>query len=287
MDIGSGSGHHEHDAGAVHLPAPTAWPMVLALGVALIMAGLVTNGGIGLLGLLLTVLGSVGWFFEVLPVEKHEAVEIQAEQIPIYSTRVSVDRLSIAASHRKVLPVEIFQITTGLKGGIAGGIAMTVPAAIFSIVKYHSIWYAMNLLAAGGFVSWAGASNAFLSQFHLQGLLAGLAIHVIASLLVGLLYGAVLPMFPWKPILTAGFLAPLVWTGLLYSTLGVVSPILNQRIDWFWFVLSQIAFGLVAGFVINLEAKVRTPQFRALPFAVRAGLHTEVEHRSKEGDTPQ
>jgi hypothetical protein len=131
----------------------------------------------------------------------------------------------------------------------------------------------MNLLAAGGFLDWAGASDAFLGQFHLQGLLAALAIHGVTSLLVGLLYGAMLPMFPKYPVLTAGLIAPLLFTGILHSAIGIVSPILNQRIDWFWFVVSQIAFGLVCGFVVNLHAKVRTPQFQALPFAVRAGIH--------------
>jgi hypothetical protein len=182
-----------------------------------------------------------------------------------------------------ILPVETFQITTGIKGGIAGGIAMAVPAAIFSVIKYHSIWYAMNLLAAGGFVSWAGASNAFLSEFHLRGLLAAIVIHGLTSLLVGLLYGAMLPMFPKYPIVTAGFMAPLLFTGILHSAIGIVSPILNQRIDWFWFVVSQVAFGLVCGFVVNLQAKVRTPQFRALPFSVRAGLHGDMGER-QHGD---
>jgi flagellar biosynthesis protein FliR len=84
-----------------------------------------------------------------------------------------------------------------------------------------------------------------------------------------------LPMFPWKPILTAGFIAPFLWTGILYSALGIISPILNARIDWLWFVVSQIAFGLVCGFVVNLQVKVRTPQFQALPFSVRAGLHVD------------
>ena len=150
---------------------------------------------------------------------------------------------------------------------------MTLPAALFSLVKYHSVWYAMNLLAAGGFISWAGASDAFLSQFHIEGLLAALAIHGLTSLLVGLLYGAMLPMFPRYPIVTAGLMVPLIFTGILYSAIGIVSPILNERIDWFWFVISQIAFGLVCGYVVNLQARVRTRQFQALPFAVRAGLH--------------
>jgi hypothetical protein len=131
----------------------------------------------------------------------------------------------------------------------------------------------MNLLAAGGFMSWAGQSDQFLAQFHLQGFLAAVAIHTVSSLLVGLLYSAMLPMFPRWPILTAGFIAPLLWTGLLWSVLGIISPILNDRIDWYWFVPSQVAFGLVCGFVVNLHERVRTPQFQALPFAVRAGLH--------------
>jgi hypothetical protein len=150
---------------------------------------------------------------------------------------------------------------------------MIVPAGIFSLLRYHSLWYAANLLAAGGFVGWAGASDAFLSQFHLEGLLAAMAIHGTTSLLVGLLYGAMLPMYPRHPILTAGLVVPLLFTGILHSALGIVSPILNERIDWFWFFLSQIAFGLVCGYVVNRHAKVRTAQFRALPFAVRAGIH--------------
>ena len=171
--------------------------------------------------------------------------------------------------------METFHISTGIRGGIAGGIAMIVPATIFSVLKYHSLWYAMNLLAAGGFQSWAGQSDAFLGQFHLQGLLAGALIQGFVSLLVGLLYGAMLPMFPRYPILTAGFMAPLLFTGIVYSALGIVSPILNQRIEWFWFVASQVSFGLVCGYVVNLQAKVRTPQFQALPFRLRSHLLTE------------
>ena len=257
----------------VQLPSPTAWPMVLALGISLLLAGMVTHVAIGLLGVLLAVAGSVGWFFQVLPNEVHETIEICADAVQLASGRTLSKSLSGGATRRKILPVETFKITSGIKGGIAGGIAMTAPAGAFSLLRYHSIWYAVNLLAAGGFVSWAGASDAFLSEFHLRGLVAALMIHGALSLLVGLLYGAMLHMFPRYPILTAGFMVPLLFTGILYSALGIVSPILYQRIDWFWFVPSQIVFGLVCGFVVNLEARIRTPQFQALPFAVRAGIH--------------
>jgi hypothetical protein len=268
---------------------------VLALGISLIMAGMVTSIEIGTLGLVLSVAGAVGWTLQVLPHEAHEDVPVSTEEIVIATTRTLMERPArrpASETPRRILPIETFHITTGIRGGIAGGTAMVVPATLFSLLKYHSLWYSVNLLAAGGFVSWAGASDAFLSQFHLQGVLAGFLIQGFVSLLVGLLYGAMLPMFPRYPILTAGFMIPLLFTGIVHSALGIVSPILNQRIDWFWFVVSQFAFGLVCGYVVNLQARVRTPQFQALPFAVRAGLHMgpdESAHAkpSSEEDRPQ
>ncbi|HXC95382.1 MAG TPA: hypothetical protein VNU92_06750 [Edaphobacter sp.] len=271
---GSGATNHTQPAKTVQLPSPTAWPMVFALGVSLIIGGMVTHWAISLLGLMMALPAIVGWFSEVVPDEHHIYVPVQADIVEITTTRERLAQLPLDERHRKLLPLETFSVMAGVKGGIAGGIAMIVPATLFGLIRYHSIWYAANLLAAGGFVSWAGESNEFLAQFHLRGLLAASAIHGLASVLIGLLYGALLPMFPRRPILTAGFLAPFFWTGLLYSAIGVISPILNQRIDWLWFVVSQIAFGLVAGFVVNLQVKVRTPQFRSLPFAVRAGLET-------------
>jgi len=268
------------DPHTIQLPRPTAWPMVLALGLSLIFAGMVTSLAVGILGLLLTISGIVGWFRQVLPHEAHVSVPIGADQVEIVSLRTLIQHPPHAASEspRKILPVETFLISNGIKGGIAGGTAMVVPATIFSLLKYHSLWYSVNLLAAGGFVSWSGASNAFLSQFHLEGVIAGFLIQGFVSLLVGLLYGAMLPMFPKYPIFTAGFMVPLLFTGIVYSALSFVSPILNERIDWFWFILSQFAFGLVCGYVVNLQARVRTPQFQALPFAMRAGLHVDQEH---------
>jgi hypothetical protein len=279
--------HAHTDANEIQLPRPTAWPLVMALGVSLILTGMVTNVGVAIFGLILSIGGAVGWFFQVLPHEAHEAIPVTGEEVVSTSSRTIADRQTHHPSSqapRQILPIETFHITTGIRGGIAGGTAMVVPATLFSLLKYHSLWYSVNLLAAGGFLSWAGTSDAFLSQFHLKGVLAGFLIQGFVSLLVGLLYGAMLPMFPRYPILTAGFMAPLLITGIVYSALGIVSPILNQRIDWFWFILSQIAFGLVCGYVVNLQARVRTPQFRALPFAVRAGLHIGPDEQSSSAD---
>jgi len=280
MQQASQSHGHSHGLNAINLPAPTVWPIVLALGLALMITGMVTHWVISLLGVVLALRSIVGWFLEIFPHEKHVSVPIEPSNIVISSTRTIHEQLTVG---RKLLPVETFSVSSGIRGGIVGGIAMIVPAALYGLIRYHSIWYPANLLAAGGFVSWAGQSDQFFAQFHLQGLLAAIGIHTLASVLIGLLYGAMLPMFPWKPILTAGFIAPFIWTGLLYSALNIISPVLAARIDWPWFIASQIAFGLVCGYVVNRHVKVRTPQFRALPFAVRAGL--EMDHPMKKDDS--
>ncbi len=69
----------------VHLPAPTAWPMVLALGIALICTGMVTHWVIALLGLMLVLPAVVGWFREVLPSENMLHVAVSTEIVPVFS----------------------------------------------------------------------------------------------------------------------------------------------------------------------------------------------------------
>ncbi|MGC2250607.1 MAG: hypothetical protein WA626_08025, partial [Acidobacteriaceae bacterium] len=273
---------------AIHMPAPTAWPFVLAIGVTFLFAGLVTEWAISVLGFVLMLFGAVGWFRNIFPHEQHESVSVTTEVVEIKSTREQVARLPIAGSHRKLLPVERYTLSAGVEGGLAGGVAMIAPATIFGLLRFHSLWYAPNLLAAMAIPGWAGRSTSFLSSFHLEGLLVAVVVHALASVLVGLLYGAILPMFPWEPIATAGFLAPIFWSGLLYGGLEAVNPIMNQRIDWLWFIASQIAFGLVAGFVVNLHVRVRTPQFQARPFAERAGLISQgMEEETHDEDRTQ
>jgi hypothetical protein len=257
----------------IEAPAPTPWPMLFALGITLSFAGLVLNVAVSMVGFVLTIAGAVGWFREVLPVEHREIVHVEPAVVTIVPTRIGVDYLHVGElGNRAVLPLEIYPYSAGIKGGIAGGVVMGVLAVIQGIALHGSPWYTVNILAATAIANLANADTATLSSFIPQAFIVALIIHAAASILVGLLYGVMLPMFPRYPALWAAIVAPLLWTGLLWSFLSVINPVLDARIEWRWFILCQIAFGAVAGFVVNQTERVHTLQH--LPFAVRSGIES-------------
>jgi hypothetical protein len=259
----------EQDQKAVQLPAPTAWPIVLALGVTLLFAGLLTSADITVVGGVLMVAAAVGWFRDVLPRELQEAVPVDPVAAQAVTARTEVTRPA-PEIHRLRIPVEIYPVTAGLKGGLAGSVAMAVLACAYGILSHGSIWYPINLLASVVKAEALQLPMDYLTSFHLPLFLVAGLLHMVTSILVGLLYGVMLPMFPRRPILLGGLIAPVMWSGLLYATLGIINPLLDRKIDWKWFIASQIGFGIIAGLVVVQQARVRTRQF--LPFAVRAGI---------------
>src|ERR1700691_772406 len=257
----------------IEAPAPTAWPMIFALGLTLSFAGLVTSVTVSMVVFVLTIAGAVGWFREVLRVEHREIVHVEPAEVTIVPAKIGVDYLRVGElGNRAVLPLEIYPYSAGIKGGIAGGAAMAVLAVLQGIALHGSPWYTVNILAATAMANLAHADTATLSSFIPQAFIVALIIHASASILVGLLYGVMLPMFPRYPALWARTGAPLLWTGLLWSFLSVINPVLDARIEWRWFILCQIAFGAVAGFVVNQTERVHTLQH--LPFAVRSGIES-------------
>jgi hypothetical protein len=256
----------------VQLPAPTAWPIVLALGLTFAFAGLVTNMGISIMGAVLIVCGCVGWFRQVWPHAHHVPVPVKVQKFKFTTLRKKTTRIEIDETHRARLPVHTPSVLAGVKGGIAGGAAMIVPAVLFGLIAYHSIWYPINLLGGAGVAGWTNPTLEQITHFRLSALITATIIHVVGSLLIGLLYGAMLPMMPKRPVLLGGVIAPILWTGFLHSALPLINPFLADRIRWGWFLISQVTFGLVAGWVVGKQVHIRTEQY--LPFAARIGLET-------------
>jgi MFS family permease len=163
---------------------------------------------------------------------------------------------------------------------------MAVLACLYGLLKQGSIWYPINLLAATVYSNSLLFSTRSLYAFHLDSFLEACGIHLLTSLLVGLLYGAMLPMFPRRPMLLGGIIAPILWTGLLYSVLELLNPLLNQHIDWRWFIASQFAFGIAAGFVVAQQERIHIQQ--PMPFLMRAGFEAPgIMHEKPRRNEPR
>ena len=255
----------------IDVPESTVWPLVVALGFTLICAGLLTSISVSLLGVILAYAGCFGWFRNVLPREHEARVPVVAEDLAVATERRVVDRLPIAPDQvRAWLPLRTHPISAGVKGGLAGAVAMAVLACVYGVIKVGSIWYPINLLAASVYAQSLKLATSGLYTFHADSFAIALLLHALISTAVGLLYGATLPMFARRPILLGGLIGPVLWSGLLYSMLALMNPLLESHIDWLWFVMSQMAFGIVAGIVVVRQPRMPTQE--NIAFAIRAGV---------------
>ena len=263
----------------IEQPAPTVWPLVLAFGVTLIFAGLVTHVLVSAVGAILTVTAGIGWWRQVLPDPQVEHVAVSPFPEgggPWPAARSSLGRLAPGeGGHRVRIPVAVQPISAGIKGGIVGGAAMAAVALTYGVVMQRSLWYPVNLLAAVAMPGMAQAGAAELRVFDLTALIIGIVAHGVISILAGLLYAVILPMLARRHMLWGGLVAPLLWTGGLWTVLGIVNPVLNARVDWAWFIVSQIVYGLVAGYVVWRAEPIATLQ--TWPLAARAGIEASNE----------
>ena len=164
-----------------------------------------------------------------------------------------------------------------------GGVAMAMVACLYGFIAHGSIWYPINLLAAVALPSMAKADLAQLKAFNGTAFIIALICHAAFSCLVGLLFAILLPMLPSRRAAFWGsFLSPILWSALVWATLGLINPTLNARINWIWFVASQIAFGMVTGYLVHHSKMVETMQ--TWPLAARAGLETRGFTHEKEGE---
>jgi hypothetical protein len=260
----------------IDLPAPTMWPMVTAFGIALMATELVTNLAVSATGFVLALAGAIGWWRDVLPHEKHEHAPVLPHgerATAIRPAPATVEYLKLGElGHRVRIPAEIHPYSSGIKAGLAGGAVMAVMAVIYGLIKRGSIWYTVNLMAGAGVPSLANANDELLRQFSGIGLTVALGSHLTVSVLLGLIYAVMVPMFPRRGWFLAGIVAPLIWSGLFHSIVRFINPAAESRVDWPWFVICQMAFGLVTGYVVARSERIETRQ--TWPLAARAGIHS-------------
>jgi hypothetical protein len=274
--------HPSDDRSRIQLPAPTFWPMVLAFGITLLLAGIVTHWAVSVVGFVIAFKAAIGWWKTVIPHEQHEAVAIETDRrpTPIKVGVRSVVKLRLGeGGHRVRVPEEIHPYSAGFWGGLAGGAVMAALACLYGLIAQHSIWYPINLLSGVVIPDLGTETVEQLRQFNGLAFAAAIVGHGAVSILVGVLYAVMLPMFPKYAPFWAGILMPVFWSGLVATTLNFINPALNSRISWPWFLVCQLGFGLVGGYVIARSTSIRTMQTWSL--AERAFLDTPQDEDQK------
>src|SRR5260370_17283700 len=143
---------------------------------------------------------------------------------------------------------------------------MAVLAMMYGLVFQHSIWYPINLLAAAALPSMAEANVQTLNQFNALSFVIAVFSHGLLSIGVGMLYTVILPMLPARfEWFFGGIMIPIIWTALLYPMFDIVNPALAARVDWIWFIICQVSFGAVGGYVVFKSAKVEPIQTSRIP----------------------
>lgn len=251
---------------SVEIPAPTVWPLVLSLGIALLFAGLATTLVLSMVGAILLVAGLGGWISQLLPGKGHEHEALAASgqrPRPVGAKLGTVEQLRPGMpGHRFRLPEKVHPISAGVKGGIVGGLVMPIPALAYGIISGHGIWFPINLLAGMLLPGMDDLNLLELERFHFSAFVVGILIHAVISVIMGLMYGVLLPTMPpmpGGPIVFGGVVMPLLWTWASYGLMANINPLLRAYVDWPWFVLSQLVFGVAAAIVVIRTEKIVVP----------------------------
>jgi uncharacterized membrane protein YagU involved in acid resistance len=262
---------------SVEMPRATVWPIVVALGITMLGAGWASNLALSLVGAVFFVLGLGGWVRQLLPGRGHMHepwVDPALRHREIAARPGTVDQLRAGmAGYRFQLPESFHPISSGVRGGIIGGLLMPIPALAYGVLSDRGIWFPVNLLAGIVLPGISGEYDSQLRKFQLGAFVVAIIVHATFSLTFGLLFGVIaptLPPVPGGPIIAGGVLMPFLWSGLCHGVMGIVNPSLQRHVNWFWFVISQIVYGVAMSIVVVRSQKVRVPPVGSGPIPPQA-----------------
>lgn len=263
----------------LEMPAPTLWPIVFAASITMLGMGLLLHWAFALIGFIIFVISLVYWIALLIPgdgVHMEEMAPLDQRPVPVRKLAGEVMHLKPGMpGHRMRVPEKMHPYSAGAKGGLIGGIVMTIPALLYGLLSSRqSIWLPINLLVGMVIPLPEDPSGkpdvAHLAEFNFGYLILAIFIHITLSICLGLMYGVILPMLGSRPLLWGGLIAPLLWTGAAYGFMGVLNPTLQAEVYWPAFIVSQFVYGVVVDIVVTRSEKVYIDKPR-MPAALSGG----------------
>ena len=133
-----------HGPDSVEMPRPTVAPLVVSLGMLLIAGALPFGLTFLAAGVVLLAVGLGIWSGQLLPGRGHvheHLAEPGRRARPVTAAPGTVTQLHAGMpGYRFRLPQEVHPISAGVKGGIAGGLLMPLPALAWGLFSGHGLW---------------------------------------------------------------------------------------------------------------------------------------------------
>ena len=252
------------DRPVIESPRPTAWPLVLSLGLTLAAAGVaVGTVAFQAVGGVFFLVALWNWLSLLLPGRGTAAEPIDGTAAVVAARPGTVEPLRPGTEgYRFRLPEKVHPIRAGVKGGIAGGVVMLLVGLAGGAVTERGPWFPVYLRAGLALPGLDEMTPAELGEFRPTLFAVGLAVHAVMSVVIGVVYGVLLPTVPKHPVwqvVVGGLVLPLIWTGASAGMIGVVNPVAQQYVNWWWFAAAHVLYGLAAVAVIIPHEKVLVP----------------------------
>ncbi len=247
------------ESDSVLMPEKTVAPLVLSLGIAVAAMGVAFGMTFLVVGAILLFAGLGMWISHLRPGRGHIHEPLAPPELRPAAVMPRAGKVAElhpgVPGYRFRLPEKVQPLSAGIKGGIVGGLVMPIPALTYGVLSGHGIWYPINLLTGMVLPGMGDLSVEQLEAFRPDLLIASGMIHIVISLVVGLIYGVLMPTLPSIPHALAwgGLLMPLLWSGTMFLTMGFINPLLSRGVDWMAFIFSQFLFGIVVAVVVQLN----------------------------------